>query len=108
MTNATKYPRIKMAKPQPEKRLFVEFENGVIKIYDCTPLLEHEVFRPLRDEAFSVVPMLILMVTVSFGTMRSTSQSRKFGSTDRSPNQAVEATTDSTQNALPVAPHRRD
>lgn len=51
MTNATKYPRIKMAKPQPEKRLFVEFENGVIKIYDCTPLLEHEVFRPLRDEA---------------------------------------------------------
>jgi hypothetical protein len=51
MMNVTKYPRIKTVKPQPEKRLLVEFENGVTKIYDCGPLLQHEIFRPLHDDA---------------------------------------------------------
>lgn len=34
----------------PGKTLLVRFENGVQKLYDCTPLIQTEVFRPLRDE----------------------------------------------------------
>lgn len=30
--------------------LFVEFEGGVQKVYDCKPLLSQEVFQPLVDE----------------------------------------------------------
>ncbi len=45
------YPRIKHVKPQVDKTLLVEFENGVRKVYDCKPLLQDEAFRPLQDEA---------------------------------------------------------
>jgi len=45
------YPRISSATPLSGKRLLVAFRNGVSKIYDCTPLLRHDVFRPLEDEA---------------------------------------------------------
>ena len=51
MTTIMEYPTIKRVKPQAGKRLMVEFANGVFKIYDCTPLLQSEVFRPLQDEA---------------------------------------------------------
>jgi len=37
-------------RPLAGKRLLVEFDNGVTKVYDCTPLLDSDVFRPLRDE----------------------------------------------------------
>lgn len=50
MTTAT-YPRIRTVQPKPGKRLVVEFDNGVVKVYDCTPLLEKQAFQPLQDDA---------------------------------------------------------
>ena len=50
-TYYTTYPKIKSVRPRPGKALLVEFENGVRKSYDCTPLLQSEAFRPLQDEA---------------------------------------------------------
>ncbi|OGL44808.1 MAG: hypothetical protein A2161_02130 [Candidatus Schekmanbacteria bacterium RBG_13_48_7] len=52
MTKSIRYPKIKRVKTPPEKKLLVEFENGVIKLYDCTPLLQQQIFQSLRDEAF--------------------------------------------------------
>jgi hypothetical protein len=51
MTSAATYPRIKRVIPQYGKTLLIEFANGVIKVYDCKPLLQSDVFRPLQDEA---------------------------------------------------------
>jgi hypothetical protein len=50
MAHAT-YPRIVSVKPLADMRLLVSFDNGVSKIYDCTPLVEQEPFRPLADES---------------------------------------------------------
>ena len=46
------YPRIMAVEALANRRLFVTFDNGVSKIYDCLPLLENEPFRLLQDEAF--------------------------------------------------------
>ena len=51
MTTATAYPRIRSVKTRPGKTLVVTFENGDKKVYDCTPLLRVDTFRPLQDEA---------------------------------------------------------
>lgn len=45
------YPKIKAVKPLGEKRLLITFVNDVKKIYDCSPLLEDEVFSPLANES---------------------------------------------------------
>ena len=45
------YPKVKTVRSLAGKRLLVEFDNGVTKVYDCKPLLDSEVFAPLRDEA---------------------------------------------------------
>ena len=50
MVTAPAYPKVKSVRPLPGKKLRVEFDNDVVKTYDCTPLLEDEVFSPLRDE----------------------------------------------------------
>ena len=52
MTSTTKYPRIINVKPQRGKMLYVTFENGVCKHYDCNPLLRDDAFSPLRQENF--------------------------------------------------------
>lgn len=44
------YPKIGDVRALPKHRLLVTFQNGVVKEYDCTPLLEQEVFSSLRDE----------------------------------------------------------
>ncbi len=44
------FPRIASVTPLSRKRLLVAFRNRVTKIYDCTPLLRHDAFRPLQDE----------------------------------------------------------
>jgi len=46
-----KYPKITDVKPQQGKRLLVTFNNGIKKIYDCSPLLSNDVFKPLRNKA---------------------------------------------------------
>lgn len=51
MATVDVYPKVKAVRPLAGKRLLVEFENGMTKVYDCTSLLDSEVFRPLRDEA---------------------------------------------------------
>ena len=51
MTIAAAYPRIRSVKTRPGKTLLVTFENGDKKVYDCTPLLRTDAFRPLQDEA---------------------------------------------------------
>jgi hypothetical protein len=44
------YPKVRSVLPQNNKRILVTFENGVQKLYDCKPLLETEVFSPLRED----------------------------------------------------------
>jgi len=51
MKTQTSYPRIESVAALSDKRLRVRFRNGVIKVYDCTPLLAEEPFRPLTDDA---------------------------------------------------------
>ena len=50
MRKTTTYPRIRSVRPRLGKRLLVTFENGEQRIYDCTPLLASEAFKPLQDE----------------------------------------------------------
>lgn len=45
-------PKIQTVQPLEGQRLLVKFDNEVEKIYDCQPLLQHDVFRPLASEAF--------------------------------------------------------
>ena len=47
----TTYPKIRSVSPKADRTLLVEFKNGERKVYDCTPLLKSEAFRPLQDEA---------------------------------------------------------
>jgi hypothetical protein len=42
-------------------RLRLKFDNGVEKMYDCSPLLQNDIFRPLTDTG------LFLLVKVSAG-----------------------------------------
>ena len=46
-----KYPRIRSVRTESNKTLWVEFDNGVAKLYDCKPLLKIEPFRDLQNEA---------------------------------------------------------
>ena len=45
-------PRILSVQPQDHKRLLVKFANGVEKLYDCTQLLNRDMFQLLNNEAF--------------------------------------------------------
>lgn len=45
------YPKIIDVKPHEGKRLLVTFTHGVKKIYDCSPLLKDDVFKPLKNDA---------------------------------------------------------
>jgi len=47
-----KYPKIKSVKPLENKCLWVEFEQGVEKIYDCSSLLQITAFEHLRQDWF--------------------------------------------------------
>ena len=51
MRATTTYPRIRSVTPRSGKTLLVTFENGTQKLYDCSPLLQLDAFRPLEDEA---------------------------------------------------------
>ena len=51
MKTTDPYPRINSVVPQSGHRLLVQFENGRLKLYDCTPLLNLEAFSPLNDHA---------------------------------------------------------
>jgi len=44
-------PKIKKVQPLEGKRLIITFDNNIQKIYNCTPLLKEEVFKPLENNA---------------------------------------------------------
>ena len=46
------YERIRDIEVLEDYLLRVKFYNEVIKIYDCKPLLEKDVFKPLKNESF--------------------------------------------------------
>jgi hypothetical protein len=50
MPTQTTYPKVSSVKPLAGKQLLVTFATGERKVYDCTPLLKEEVFRPLQNE----------------------------------------------------------
>jgi hypothetical protein len=45
-------PRIVEVSPEKEHRLRLRFQNGEVRIFNCTPLLDHGVFRELADDAY--------------------------------------------------------
>ena len=45
-------PKISSVQALENKRLLVKFVNGMEKIYDCTPLLNLEMFELLKNDAF--------------------------------------------------------
>jgi hypothetical protein len=47
-----KTPRILSVKALSGKRLEIAFSNGIVKEYDCNPVIKRPVFFPLRDEGF--------------------------------------------------------
>jgi hypothetical protein len=51
MATVEVYPKVKAVRPLAGKRLLIEFDNGITKLYDCNPLLDSEVFAPLWNEA---------------------------------------------------------
>lgn len=47
-----RFPRVVRVGALPGHCLRVAFDNGQERLYDCTPLLESEAFRPLTNERF--------------------------------------------------------
>jgi hypothetical protein len=45
-------PKIAFVQPLENKKLLIKFFTGVEKIYDCAPLLNLEMFKFLKNEAF--------------------------------------------------------
>ena len=45
------YPKIQSAKAVDDHTLVIEFNNKQKKKYDITPLLEREMFAPLKNQA---------------------------------------------------------
>ena len=45
------YPKVQSVEALDDHTLLVTFENAHIKTYDVTPLLEQEMFAPLRNPA---------------------------------------------------------
>ena len=45
-----KYPKILDVKPKKGKRLLVTFNNGIKKIYDCSSLIDDDIFKPLMND----------------------------------------------------------
>lgn len=46
------YPKISSAKAIDKHLLLIEFDNSAKKVYDITPLLNKEMFSPLKNSAF--------------------------------------------------------
>ena len=50
------YPKVRDVKAMTHKRLLVTFSNNIKKIYDCSLLIEDEIFKPLlNDRVFKSV-----------------------------------------------------
>ena len=50
------FPKVCGVRPLPDYKLWVRFQTGEAKIYDCKPLLKYPAFAPLADiEKFNSV-----------------------------------------------------
>jgi len=47
-----RYPRVQNATAINDHTLLIEFDDKSKKLYDISPLLEREMFRPLKDVTF--------------------------------------------------------
>jgi hypothetical protein len=47
-----RYPKILNVEPMAGKKLLVSFNNNIKKIYDCSPLIDDEIFKPLSNDTF--------------------------------------------------------
>ncbi|MFT5143788.1 MAG: hypothetical protein ACI80V_003564 [Rhodothermales bacterium] len=45
-------PRVKKVSPREGHTLAIEFSNGEVGVYDCTPLLGHGIFKELTDATY--------------------------------------------------------
>ena len=45
-------PKVCGIRPLPDYKLWLRFNTGEVKIYDCKHLLEHKIFAPLSDVSF--------------------------------------------------------
>lgn len=45
------YPKIRDVEAMALKCLLVTFSNNIKKIYDCSPLIEDEIFKPLLNDS---------------------------------------------------------
>ena len=45
-------PRVRSVQPIEGYKLRLEFTNGEVGVFDCSPLLDFGVFRELRDPAY--------------------------------------------------------
>jgi hypothetical protein len=45
-------PRVRQVVPSGDYQLYLEFTNGEHGVYDCSSLLDFEVFRELRDKNY--------------------------------------------------------
>ena len=62
------YWNVKIAKPLPDYRIYVEFKDGRKGIFDLKPYLDHGVFRELRDlQYFNRVGIVLGAVTWPHG-----------------------------------------
>ena len=47
-----KIPKIKSVHAEDDLHLIVEFDNSIIKNYDCRQIINRHEFQPLRNKAF--------------------------------------------------------
>jgi hypothetical protein len=50
MDAGMKYPKVRSVRTEGDKTLWVKFDNGVAKLYDCKPLLSTQPFSVLEDD----------------------------------------------------------
>ncbi|MBQ9419957.1 MAG: DUF2442 domain-containing protein [Synergistaceae bacterium] len=48
----TPLPKVCGVRPLPEYKLWIRFDTGEAKIFDCKRLLDYQVFAPLKDVSF--------------------------------------------------------
>lgn len=60
------FPKVVQVIPVKNYSVFVYFEDGKIVCYDARPILEKEVFRPLRDINVSMNTCTVLNDTLAW------------------------------------------
>lgn len=59
-------PQVVQVYPTEDYKVYVYFEDGKIVCYDAAPLLEKNVFAPLRDKSFFIDRCTIINDTLAW------------------------------------------